>query len=135
MSVEKNMLLISSRRDGAPTFRLMPVKIDCPYIEAVYIPQATALVIFHKHQVEGFHMFPSLDSNGDPVKTAKAKANGNPYKEERKLLKTAHETYITEKEEIKAFVKLFAVNEDFDFEKFMTAPQIITPEKPNIIVP
>ena len=65
--MQKSMLLISSRRDNAPTFRLIPVINDTPFLEGIYIPQASAMVLFYKHQVDGFHMLPTLDSNGDPV--------------------------------------------------------------------
>lgn len=135
MSEKRSMLLISSRRDGAPTFRMMPIESDCPFIEAVYVPQAQALVVFHKHAVEGLHMVPQLDGNGDPVRATKPRADGNPYKQERKTLSTSHEAYITEKEEIKNFVKMFAANPDFDYEKFMVTPQIVMPETPKIITP
>jgi hypothetical protein len=53
------------------------------------------------------------------MKTA-ARANGKPFKEERRTVETYQEYYLTEKEEQIAFIKMFAVNaETFDFEKFM----------------
>lgn len=126
MIAEKTMLLISSYRDKAPTFRMIPGSNDCPYLEAIYIPQAQALVIFLKEKVEGLHMVPKLDDNGDPIRALKPRADGNPHKQERKLLTTSHEAYISQKEEIKEFVKTFAINaEKFDFEKYMVSPQIL----------
>lgn len=133
MSSQKSMMVVSSRREGAPTFRMFPINNDCPYIEACYIPQAKALVIFHKHQVQGLHMVPQLDSNGDPVRALKPRANGSEFKEERKNLVTAHESYITEKSEIREFVDYFAFN-SLNYEKFMIEPTIITPEQPKIIL-
>jgi hypothetical protein len=133
MSSEKSMMVVTSRRDGAPTFRMLPISNECPFIEACYIPQAKALVIFHKHQVQGLHMVPQLDSNGDPIRSLKPRANGVEFKEERKNLVTAHESYITEKFEIKYFVDYFACN-DFNYDKFMVEPTIITPEQPKIIL-
>jgi hypothetical protein len=126
MTVSKSMMLVTSRRDGAPTFRMIPVSLECPYIEATYIPQARAMVIFLKDQVEGFHMVPHLDSNGDPVKSLSKRSDGSPYKQERRTIKTCHEAYITEKEEIKSFVEMFACNLDFDYQKFMIDPKIMT---------
>jgi len=142
--MQKSMLLISSRRDNAPTFRLIPVINDTPFLEGIYIPQASAMVLFYKHQVDGFHMLPTLDSNGDPVRSVKGSKNagGESYKQERKMLKTAHEVYLSDKKEIEDFVNMFAVNAaDFDYKKFMVAPSIIKPatgqsteESPKIIL-
>lgn len=135
------MLLISSFRDGAPTFRMMPLTKDCPYGEVVYVPQAKALVVFHKHTVEGLHMVPKLDDNGDSVRAPKPRADGNPYKQERKTLTTPHESYLTSKPEIEQFVEMIAYNSEFDYKKFMVEPeakpasQIIMPETPKIISP
>lgn len=126
MIAEKSMFLVSSFRDKAPTFRMIPGSVDCPYLEAIYIPQAQALVIFLKDKVEGLHMVAKLDDNGDPIRALKPRQDGSPYKQERKALTTSHEAYINQKEEIKTFVKTFASNADsFDIEKFMVAPQIM----------
>jgi hypothetical protein len=141
MTIEKSMLLISSFRDGAPTFRMIPLTKDCPYGEVIYVPQAKAIVIFHKHTVEGLHMVPKLDDNGDSVRAVKPRADGNPYRQERKTLTTPHESYLTFKPEIEQFVEMFAYNSEFDYKKFMVEPkaepasQIIMPEKPHIITP
>jgi hypothetical protein len=141
MTVEKSMLLISSFRDGAPTFRMMPLTKDCPYGEVVYVPQAKALVVFHKHTVEGLHMVPKLDDNGDSVRALKPRADGNPYKQERKTLTTPHESYLTDKSEIEMFVSMFGYNSEFDYKRFMIEPKaapeslIQTIETPKIILP
>lgn len=138
MIAEKSMFLTSSYRDKAPTFRMIPGSIDCPFLEAVYIPQAKALVIFLKDKVEGLHMVPKIDDNGDPVRALKPRSDGSPYKQERKVLTTSHEAYISQKEEIKTFVKTFASNAlEFDYEKFMVEPQIMagpTAETPSKII-
>lgn len=133
MIAEKSMLLVTSQRAGAPTFRMMPLTNKCPFIEAVYEPRAKALIIFYKHKVEGFHMMDQLDSNGDPVKAPKPRASGNTNKEERKMLKTAHEAYITDKKEIEGFVNMFAFNTDFDYKKLMVDPKLQA-ETPNILL-
>lgn len=141
MTIEKSMLLISSFRDGAPTFRMMPITKDCPYGEIIYVPQARALVVFHKHVVEGLHMVPQLDGNGEPVRNPRATAKENPYKQERKVLTTPHESYVTDKSEIEMLVDMFAFNSEFDYKKFMVEPKavqesIIAPiETPSIIMP
>lgn len=129
------MLLVSGFREGAPTFKMIPLSLDCPFGEVVYIPSAKVLLILHKHTVEGLHMVPRLDDNGDPVRAAKPRADGNPYKQERKTLNLPQDSYINDKEQIKAFVNMFATNADFDYAKFMVDPAIITPETPKIIMP
>lgn len=132
----KSMLLISSQRQGVPTFRMMPLTEDCPFIEAVYEPRAMALIIFYKHQVEGLHMVDQIDGNGDSVRALKPRASGNPNKEERKMLRTAHETYITNKAEIQYFVMLMAHNQEFNYAQFMVDPKLaVATETSKIILP
>jgi len=134
----KSMMAISSHRDGAPTFRMLPISLDCPYGEVVYVPQVKALVVFHKHTVEGLHMVPKLDDNGDPVRAAKPISDGNPYKQERKALTTPHESYITHVPEIEQFMQMFMINDKFDYKAFMVepkAPIVEEVQKPKIILP
>lgn len=134
MIAEKSMLLITSQREGAPTFRMMPLSNECPFIEGVYEPRAMALVLFYKHQVQGLHMVPQIDSNGEMVRAPKPAKDGNPYKQERKLLSTAHEAYITDKKEIADFISMIAYNQDFDYKKFVVDPKIQM-DQPKIIMP
>ena len=138
MIPEKSMLLVSSHREGVPTFRMMPLTNDCPYLEAVYIPQVKAIVVFLKHAIEGLHMVPKIDDSGDMIQRIKGGAKDqSPYKQERKLLKVSHECYIYNPPEIENFIKIFAHNSEFDYKQFMTEPKatIIEPEKSKIIIP
>lgn len=138
MIPEKSMLLISSHREGVPTFRMMPLTNDCPYLEAVYIPQVKAIVVFLKHSIEGLHMVPKIDDNGDTMMRIKGGAKDqSPYKQERKMLKVSHECYIYNPPEIESFIKMFAYNQDFNYTQFIVEPKasIITPETQKIIMP
>lgn len=143
MSIEKSMLLISSFREGAPTFRMIPITLNCPYGEVIFIPQARTIAIFHKHSVEGLHMVPKLDENGDMIRHPKG-TKEKPYKEERKSLNVPHEAYITDRAEIEQFVEMFAINgTTFDYKKYIVDPKapqetkaiIEAPETPKLILP
>lgn len=137
-TIQKSMLLISSERKGFPTFRMIPLTIDCPFGEIVYVPDAKALQILYKHTVEGLHMMPKLDDNGEPIINAKAPKGSNPYKQERKTLSVPQDAYIYNPTEIEEFVQMFAVNDTFNYKIFMEepkAPIIETPESPKLILP
>lgn len=65
-------------------------------------------------------MMPKLDDNGDVV-PRKVKSEGSkPYKEDRRTIETFQEYYIHDKEEIKFFVDLFAINANVS-EEFLTS--------------
>jgi hypothetical protein len=65
-------------------------------------------------------MVRKIDDNGDIV-TRKIRTEGSsPYKEERKLLETFQEYYITNVDDIRQIVKMFGSNNaTFDFEKYL----------------
>lgn len=137
-TIQKSMLIISSERKGFPTFRMIPLTIDCPFGEIVYVPDAKALQILYKHTVEGLHMMPKLDDNGEPMINAKAPKGSNLYKQERKTLSVPQDAYIYNPTEIEEFVQMFAVNDKFNYKVFMVepkAPIIETPEIPKLILP
>jgi len=137
-TIQKSMLLISSERSGYPTFRMIPLTIDCPFGEIVFVPDARALQILYKHTVEGLHMMPKLDDNGNPMINAKAPKGSNPYKQERKTLSVPQDAYIHNPKEIEEFVEMFAINDKFDYKIFMVepkAPIIEQPEIPKLILP
>ena len=68
-------------------------------------------------------MLPKLDDNGDPVMTKlKARPDGKKYKEQRVLLNTYTEIYISESDEIESFIKMFCVNaKDYDWKQYTVA--------------
>lgn len=116
-----NMLLITSTWGPAKTFKMMPITTDCPYNECIFDVQSKVLAIIGKVSKESFHMMPKLDDKGDIVRLKIGKKeDGKDYAEERKILSTFYEYYITDKEEIAEFVKHFAVNsESFDFMQYL----------------
>lgn len=118
----KNMLIVTSMWNDIPTFRLIPVDSFCPFIECIFDTESQVLVIFSKQVKQSFHMVPKLNESGDPIVVKKPRMNGKSYMEERRVIDTFHEFYITEKEEILDFIKDFATNSDtFDTTKYIKA--------------
>jgi hypothetical protein len=62
-----NMLLIKSVWNEGETFKLLPLSLDCPYIEGIYDPGAKVLVMISRVSMSKLHMLPKLDDNGDPA--------------------------------------------------------------------
>lgn len=140
---EASMLLISSKMDGEPSFRLIPLTKDCPFAEGIFIPQTNHLIMLSVALKDNLHMVPVRNANGDVDELKKPRlrrgADGKPeqvnYREKQVVLQGPTEYYITEKEEVKKFIALIAKNvKDFDYEKFFKS-EIIMPETPKIIMP
>lgn len=107
---KNSMKLITSIWGDNKTFRLIPITNDCPYVEGIFDPADNVLVIISKIRKQTFHMLAKLDENGDPQKLKKMRVNNKPYPEERKIIDTYQEYYITEKEEIQAMIEMLADN-------------------------
>lgn len=131
----KNMMLITSAFRQVKSFSLVPVSEDCPYVEAMFDPTGGILAVITKVKKDSFHMVPRLDDNGQPTKLkAPNKDTGKVHKEQRVSVETFSEFYITEKEEIKNFLAIFAINNDsFDYDQFFVDVDKTKPS--NIILP
>jgi len=112
-----SMFIIKSDWGGKPTFRMIPVSKDCPFVECIFDPDSKVLAAIGHTKKNIMHMMTKLDENGDPVKRKIIAPGTNPYKEERRTIETFQEYYITDAEEIKEFINMFAVNPDY-FNKF-----------------
>jgi hypothetical protein len=134
----QSMLIIKSTWDERNTFKLIPIENQCPYVEGIFDPKSKTLIMLSKTMKEQLHMVPRLDDNGDLMKTKSPRPNGNPFKEERKALKTFMEYYISDKEDIKNFLKRFAVNledsEAFGIIETSFNLTLVEQEKPTIEV-
>ena len=121
MSIGKNMMLISSPFRNVPSFSLIPVSLDCPYVEAMFDPSSGILAVVSKVSNKSFHMLPKLDENDQPQRLkVPNKQTGKTVKEQRVSMDTFSEFYITDKDEINNFINIFAINsESFDYSKFM----------------
>jgi hypothetical protein len=115
-----NMLLIQSIWNEGDTFKLIPLTNDCPYIEGIYDPSNSVLVMISRVSMTKLHMLPKLDDNGDPAPLKSVRANGRTVKEERRSIETFQEFYIDNPKAIDDIIDIFAVNKDkFDYKKFV----------------
>ena len=140
--VGQNMMLMNSVFVMQRSFKMIPIALDCPYVECIYSPHEDMFVVISKVMKQSYHFVPKIDDNGDqmPVK-GKARPGQNPksIREERRLVDTFSEFYIMTHEEIEAFIKLFAINaEEFDYKQFFKKEEeedkkIFTQEKPDIV--
>ena len=100
-------------------FSGIPVDNDSPFVEIVWDPVRKNLAIISKTKKESFHFMPKLKGNGAPLpNNDKDTAAMMPYQQERLLIETFHEYYITDKKEIIDFLEKTAIN-TFAFEKFL----------------
>ena len=119
-TIGQNMMLINSAFRNAKSFSLLPVSSDSPYVEAMFDPSSGILAVISKVQKTSFHMIPRLDDNGQPqrLKTPNQQT-GKTVKEERRLVDTFSEFYLSDKLDIKDFINIFAINAaSFDYESF-----------------
>jgi hypothetical protein len=96
---------------------------DCPYQECIYDPESKTLAVISKQPKQTYSMVIKVDDNGDPIflKGDKKRSNGKNYKEERRLLDTYQEYYISDYGEIVQFIQRFADNSgSFDYLKYMS---------------
>ena len=121
--MNNSMMLITSSWGAKKTFKMIPVEKDCPYNECIFDLDSKILAIVSKEAKDTLHMVAKLNEWGDPVTMKIGKRqNGKDYAEERKTLNTFYEYYIETADDIKAFVKLFAINNDsFDIEQYLNA--------------
>jgi len=129
------MLLIHSNWTEKKSFRLIPLRSDCPFVEMLYDPTTRVLVIISKITKENMHMVPKVDALGDVDVLKAARKGGKMYKEERKILDTFQEYYVHDTEDIKTMINMFAINSGtFDYGAYMTALELPEPEKAQLIV-
>jgi len=115
-----NMMLVNSAFRGAKSFSLIPVSLTSPYVEAMFDPSSGILAIITKDKKQSFHMMPRLDDFGNPQQVKFPREDGKTVKEQRVSVETFNEFYLSEKSDIEAFIKLFAVNEkDFGYQDFL----------------
>lgn len=121
MSSEKSMMLITSSWNEKPSFRMIPVETSCPYNEVIYDTELKAIAIVSKEKKDTFQFLPKIGPEGDLVQLKRPRMNGSHYAEERKLVETYYEYFVTEPAEIEAFIQRFAVNaEEFDYKALLT---------------
>jgi hypothetical protein len=114
--MKDSMLCISSVWNGQDSFKVIPLMESCPYVEMIYDPEASMLVIISKIIKDAYHMIPRMDDKGDVVFVKNRKNPEKSYAEERRLVESFQEYYVHKKEEIRDIIAKFAMNADsFDF--------------------
>ena len=109
----KSMMLITSSWGTKKTFKMIPVTTTSPYNEVIFDPEDKVLAIIGRDKKETFHMMAKLNEFGDPqVMKIGRRSNGKDYAEERKVLETFYEYFISDENEIRQFIEMFAVNSD-----------------------
>lgn len=119
-SATSSMLAINSVWGNQKTFRLLPMDINCPYLECIYDPGTKILVVISKLHKQSYHMLPQLDDHGDPVPAKKTRPENKTIREERRLLDTYQEYYIILNEEMYDFLTRVCINyESFNFKQYI----------------
>ena len=119
-SIGQNMMLVKSSFRNTKSFALIPVSNDSPYVEAMYDPSSNILAVISKVMKQSYHMVPKLDDDGQPMRLKNPnQQTGKTVKEERRLVDTFSEFYLSDLDDIQAFIRMFAVNAaSFDLEEF-----------------
>jgi hypothetical protein len=119
-TIGKNMMLVVSSFRNLKSFSMIPVSIDSPYVEAMFDPSSNILAVISKVMKQSYHMIPKLDENGQPERLKNPNPQtGKTVKEERRLVDTFSEFYLSDKSDIKDFISIFAINADtFDYASF-----------------
>jgi|TARA_R110002020_G_scaffold75935_4_gene192975 hypothetical protein len=133
--IGQNMMLVNSTFRNAKSFTLIPVSIDSPYTEAMFDPASGILAVISKVMKQSYHMVPKLDDDGQPQRLKKPNPQtGKTHKEERRLVDTFSEFYLSDRADIETFIHMFAVNaENFSVEEFFVDLKKTEPSK--IILP
>ena len=130
LDMNKSMMLTTSNWGPNKTFKMIPVSLECPYTEAIFDPGSKILAIVSKICKQQYHMIPKLDDNGDPLRLKiNKREDGKDVREERRLLDTFAEYYITDEKEIRIIVDGISINADtYDYMKFFEGEIIPDPK-------
>ena len=133
--IGQNMMLVNSSFRNAKSFTLIPVSADSPYVEAMFDPQSSILAVISKVMKQSYHMVPKLNDDGQPIRLKSPnQETGKTVKEERRLVDTFSEFYLSYKKDIETFIHMFAVNaSNFDYKEFFV--DVKETKVSNIIVP
>lgn len=117
---QNSMILVQSTWQDTQTFRLIPVTLECPYVECILDPATKVFVVIAKINKTALHMIPRLDDSGDPLQVKGVRPNGRTIREERKTIETFQEFYIEDKKAMEDIINLMAINaKTFKYKKFL----------------
>jgi len=122
---EPTMMIVQATWNEKQTFRLIPISLNCPYVECILDPETQVFVIISKISKTSLHMLPKLDDNGDALLTKNLRSNGRNIREERQKIDVFQEFYIEDKIAIKELIHLFSINATtFNYDAFMVKKEI-----------
>jgi hypothetical protein len=125
--MKDSMICITSVWNGQETFKVIPLVENCPYVEMIYDPEASMLVIISKIIKDAYHMIPKMDDKGDVVLCKNRKSADKTFAEERRLVESFQEYYLYKKDEVKDIISRFTINADnFDLSVLDKAPTLTT---------
>jgi len=129
--IGRNMMLVNSTFRNAKSFTLIPVSMSSPYTEAMFDPTSGILAVISKVMKQSYHMVPKLDDEGQPQRLKKPNPQtGKTHKEERRLVDTFSEFYLTDRKDIETFIHMFAINADnFSVAEFFVDLKKTQPSK------
>jgi hypothetical protein len=112
--MSESMMLVQATWQEQQTFRMIPIKDECPYVECIFDPGTKVFVIISKIKKTSLHMLPKLDEYGQAISGTKG------MKQERHKIEVFQEFYVEDASAIEELIKTFAVNtKKFDYKKFM----------------
>jgi hypothetical protein len=112
--MNESMMLVQATWQEQQTFRMIPTKDECPYVECIFDPGTKVFVIISKIKKTSLHMLPKLDEYGQAVSGTKG------MKQERHKIEVFQEFYVEDASAIEELIKTFAFNaKKFDYKKFM----------------
>ncbi len=146
MSEKKPLMIYSSKYNDKPTFRFIPVDVECPFTQAVYDSTNHILIVIGKDIIKKPQMIPKLDNNGE-MKTYTIPATNDdgspmlddrnrPLKEvknslERYFVEGFAEHYIEENVDIVEFINRYAVNPKHTSIKVMDTKHEVSKDEGN----
>ena len=65
--IGQNMMLVNSVFVMQRSFKMIPITMDCPYVECIYSPHEDMFVVISKVMKQSYHFVPKIDDNGDQV--------------------------------------------------------------------
>lgn len=134
MEIQKNMYAVSVTVRGTKSFQLIPVTIDCPYLDGIYDPEFQSLRLTGKSRVQRVVWVQKVDNCGIPEHCGPAKTtkHNKGFKVERMFVEEEMEYFINDPREIEEFVRTFVVNaEGWELELY-PKPLVKEPEVPII---
>ena len=116
------MILITAEWQDANSFKLIPIDKECPYSEGIFDIEKKVLALMSWQSKDSMHLVARLNENGDPVPPKKPRPNGKRYQEQRVVVDTFVEYYVSIPEEIENLLNMFAINaKEFDYKQYLTA--------------